>query len=115
MSNLGCSEIWRVCQLKVRETPFSLLGIDAHFIHLEQRLLAHLFQGDDLIRLFVSSEIDLPITTLTHLSDDVELVELEFSTPLSQQYALPAGVGCPFRLFLLRCDIALSDGVTKRG
>ena len=60
------------------------------FIHLCQSTLPHLFQRTDFVGIYLSSEVDGSISTLSDLSDDSELLESKLSSSFTKEYPFTA-------------------------
>ncbi len=78
----------------------------AHLIHLEQRLLFHLFQRADLPCLLLPGKKDLAISTLANLGDDMELVDAKLGTPPAEKYAFAPTVTLELFRILRGLEIA---------
>lgn len=59
-----------------------------HLVHLVQRAFPHLLQSTDLATVLFPSEVNLSITALSNLSNDMKLVDLELGSPLSEENTL---------------------------
>jgi len=67
-----------------------------NLVHLEQCTLAHLLQRTYFPGFLFSSEIDLSITSLPDLSDDVELFYPQLGPPSPQQHTFASTVRLEF-------------------
>lgn len=58
------------------------------FIHLDQRALPHLLQSAHFARVLLSRQEHFAISSLTNLSNNVELVHFQLCPSFAQQYTL---------------------------
>ena len=63
-----------------------------NLVHLEQRAFAHLLQRTDFPSFLFAGEVNLSITSLPNLSDDVKLFYPQLSPSTSQQHAFTSTV-----------------------
>ena len=102
----ACHE--KLCCHWLRNTP-------THLVHLEERPLLHLLQRTHLPRVCLACKVDLTISTLADLRDDLELVDLELDTALAEEGAFATAVGLEFVGVLLLSEIALRGVLVEAG
>jgi hypothetical protein len=74
--------------------------IDTNLVHLEQCTLAHLLQRTDFPCFLFAGKVDLSVTSLPNLSDNVELIYPQLSPSTPQQYPFTSTVRPEFlRMF----------------
>jgi len=57
----------------------------SNLIHLEQQLLTHNLERANFARIFLSSQIDLPVPTLTDLRENLEITITKSRPTLPQE------------------------------
>lgn len=73
-----------------------------NLVHLEQRTLAHLLQRTDFSCFLFPSKVDLPVTSLSNLGNDMELFDPQLSPSTPQQNAFASTVRLKFLSMLGR-------------
>jgi hypothetical protein len=77
-----------------------------HLVHLEQRPLPHLLQRTHLARLLLPRKIHLPISPLSNLSDNMELVDAQLGPAPAQDDALAPAIRLELGRVLRRGEFA---------
>ena len=63
-----------------------------YLVHLEKRPFLHLLKSAHLMSIGLASEVDLSISTLADLRNDLELINLELDATLAEKSTLAATV-----------------------
>lgn len=67
-----------------------------NLVHLEQSTLAHLLQRTNFSGLLFTSKVDLSITSLSNLCDDMELLDPQLSPSTPQQHTFTSTIRLEF-------------------
>jgi hypothetical protein len=73
-----------------------------HFVELEEEPLAHYLERDHLSRILLLRQVNLSVSTLAHLRQDLEIALPQSCSPLPQVRPLAAQVLVPGLLVLFR-------------
>lgn len=86
-----------------------------YLIHFEKSSLAHLLESTDFTGFLLPGKEDFTISTLTDLSDNMELIDLELRPSFSEDYSFAATVRFEFFDIFIAFECARSRIIIKSG